>query len=79
MLLLTMLSLATLVIAVSVGQIVACLTIGASTATGTAICSGMVPYSMVFGVLGLICIPVAISVHFEVKNRERRNDQYNAP
>ena len=79
MLLLLMLSLAMLVIVGSVGQIAACLTIGASTATGAAICSGMVPYSMVFGVLGLICIPAAISVHFEVKNRERRNDQEEAP
>ena len=79
MLLLTMLSLAVLLIVGSVGQIVACLTIGAGTATGTAICSGMVPYSMVVGVIGLIGIPVAISVHFEVKNRERRNDQEEAP
>ena len=79
MLLLTMLSLASLLIVGSVGQIVACLTIGTSTAINSAICSGMVPYSVFYGVLGLICIPVAISVHFEVKNREGRADQEEAP
>ena len=73
MLLLTMLSLAMLVIVGSVGQIVACLYID------SVVCPGVMLSGMVFGVLGLICIPAAISVHFEVKNRERQADHEEAP
>ena len=73
MLLLTMLSLAVLVIIGSVGQIVACFYID------SVVCPGVMLSGMVFGVLGLICIPVAISVHFEVKNRQRRADREETP
>ena len=75
MLLLTMMSLITLIIAGSVGQIVACL----YGYIPSVACPGVTMMSTVFGVLGVIAIPAAISVHFEVKNRERRADREEAP
>ena len=73
MLLLLMLSLLALVIVGSVGQIVACLYID------FVACPGVTLMATVFGSLAVICIPAAISVHFEVKNRERRADHEEAP
>ena len=75
MLLLSMLSLATLIIVGSVGQIAVCL----YGYIDPVFCPGVMLSGMIFGVLGLICIPAAISIHFEVKNRERRADPEEAP
>lgn len=73
MLLPLMLSLLTLVLVGSVAQIVACFYID------SVVCPGVTLMATVFGSLAVIAIPAAISVHFEVKNRERRADREEAP
>ena len=75
MLLPLILPMLTLILVGSVGQIVACL----YGYIDPVFCPGVMMMSTVFGFLALICIPAVISVHFEVKNRERRSADEEAP